>query len=228
MESERVNSPIQIKRRRSTTSLCAVLLLCLCTACSSSQGSLRMVSLDNRHRFSQSFQHAYISRDPTGDADVLLVRDGADPRHDDPNKPMAPDKYLIPRQLVHIRIFWLPLTGKADHPANTNASIRWCLIGNTLEQPSLCEYAGSGLVMIDNTRDGAIVNVHKAWMKPVTHCGEMADPLGPSMLDGSFHAVNDTMQVQSLLAEMKQATRPIQESLTPPPGAPQVQLTVNP
>jgi hypothetical protein len=187
-----------------------------------------MVSLDHRHRFSQSFEHAYISRDPTGDADVILVRDGADPRHDDPDKPLSPDAYLIPRQLVHIRIFWLPLTGKADHPASTNASIHWCLIGNTPEQPSLVEYAGCGLVIIDQTRNGADVSVRKAWMKPLTQRGGMSDPLGPSMLDGSFRAVNDSVQIKSLLAEIKQATRPIQEAATPAPGPPQVQLTVNP
>jgi hypothetical protein len=188
-----------------------------------------MVSLDNRHRFSQTFPHAFISRDPTGDADVFLVRDGADPRNQDPNKPLSPDAYLIPRQLVHIRIFWLPLTGKADHPASTNASIRWCLIGNTPEQPSMIEYTGSGLVVIDDTRNGADVSVRKAWMKPASQRGAMSDPLGPSMLDGSFHAINDPVQVRALLAQMKLATRPVQEAATPAaPGPAQLQLTVNP
>jgi hypothetical protein len=228
METQALNFLPRKMPCRPAVPLCAIMLLAVCTACSSSQGSLRMVSVDNRHRFSQSFSHAYISRDPTGDADVVLVRDGADPRHDDPNKPLSPDAYLIPRQLVHIRIFWLPLTGKADHPANTNASIRWCLIGNTPEQPSLVVYTGCGLVMIDDTRNGAFVSVRKAWMKPATQRGGMSDPLGPSMLDGSFHALNDPAQVQSLLAQMKQATSPVLEASTPAPGTPQVQLTVNP
>jgi hypothetical protein len=188
-----------------------------------------MVSMDNRRRFSQTFEQAYISRDPTGDADVVLVRDGADPRCDNPNKPLAPDVCLTPRQLVHIRIYWLPLTGKADHPADTNASIRWCLLGNTPDQASMVEYCGSGLVVIDNTRKGAVVSVNKAWMKPASHRGAMFDPLGPSMLDGSIHAVNDPAEVDALLAQMKLATAPVQEVSIPPTGpAQQMQLTVNP
>jgi hypothetical protein len=185
-----------------------------------------MVSLDNRRRFSQTFEQAYISRDPTGDADVILVRDGVDPRKEDPGKPLAPDAYVMPRQLVHIRIFWLPLAGKADHPASTNASLRWCLIGNTPEQPSLVEYAGCGLVDIDDTRHGAVITVRKAWMKPVSHCGVMADPLGPSMLDGDFRAVDDPAQVQALLAQMKLATAPVREAARP--AAAQMQLSADP
>jgi hypothetical protein len=208
--------------------LCAVFLLAACTACSAPAGHLRMVSMDNRRGFSQTFEQAYISRDPTGDCDVVLVRDGADPRTDNPNKPLPPDACLNPRQLVHIRIFWLPLTGKADHPANTNASLRWCLFGNTPNQPSLMEYAGSGLVVIDNSRNGAVVNVHKAWMKPVSHRGGMSDPLGPSMLDGSFTAVNDPQQVKAILAQMKLSTAPVMEASSPPASPVRMQLTVNP
>jgi len=187
-----------------------------------------MVSMDHRRGFSQTFEQAYISRDPTGDADVVLVRDGADPRHDNPNKPLSPDVCLTPRQLVHIRIYWLPLTGKADHPAATNASIRWCLLGNTPNQASMVEYTGSGLVVIDNTRNGAVVSVNKAWMKPCSHRGAMSDPLGPSMLDGSIHAVNDPAQVDALLMQMKLATSAAQEASTPAAGPAQMQLTASP
>src|SRR5450432_2194344 len=92
------------------------LLLGMAGGCASDTGRLRMVGLDHQHDFSQHFSQAYISRNATGDADIVLIQDGADVRDDDPRKPITPDSLMLPRQLVHIRVFWTPEAGtKADH-----------------------------------------------------------------------------------------------------------------
>ncbi|MGD0464370.1 MAG: hypothetical protein ABSB74_17950 [Tepidisphaeraceae bacterium] len=174
--------------------------------CSTDQGTLRLSSMDGQHEFSQSFTQAYIARNQAGDADVVLVQDEIQPRHPDPTKPLVQDRCRMPRQLVHIRVFWMPMSGvKPDHPANTNASIHWCLVCNDSDAPGVVEYRGSGLVEVDDSSDGATVTIRKAWMKVGRQHGQLVDPLGPSILEGSFHALGDAGQVKSVIAEIKAA-----------------------
>jgi hypothetical protein len=191
----------------------ALLFGCL-TGCSSDQGNLQMVSLDQQRDFSQSFSRAYIRHDPTGDSDIVLVRDETDIRNDDPNKPLTPDAHVMPRQLVHIRVYWRALSGKADHPASTNASLRWCLLGDGTGDANSLEYGGSGLVLISDSGNWATVTIRRAWMKPIAQRGNMIDPIGPSMLQGKIHAVNDPQHVKALLAQIKLAANPGQQTQT--------------
>ena len=183
-----------------------LLLALFTTACSSNEGTLNLVSADQKHQFSQTFTHAYLARNDSGDADIVLVRDDIQPRRSDSSKPIQPDPSIVPRQLIHIRVFWTPMNGvKADHPANTNASIHWCFICNNSTQPGVIEYTGSGLVRIDDSSTGATIHIHKAWMKQACERGQLCDPLGPCILQGTFHATHDASQVKSIIAEIKAA-----------------------
>jgi hypothetical protein len=174
--------------------------------CSSDEGTLHLASTDGHREFSQNFSQAYIARDQAGDADIVLIEDEIQPSHADPTKPLAPDRWQMPRQLVHIRVFWMPMSGvKPDHPANTNASIHWCLVCNDSYSPGVVEYRGSGLVEIDDSSGGATVTIRKAWMKVGRQSGQLVDPLGPSILQGTFHAVGDAAQVKAVIAEIKSA-----------------------
>ncbi len=187
--------------------------------CSSDEGTLRLASQDGSREFAQNFSQAYIARDQAGDADIVLIEDEIQPSHVDPTKPLAPDRWKMPRQLVHIRVFWMPMNGvKPDHPANTNASIHWCLVCNDSYSPGVVEYRGSGLVEVDDTSSGATVTIRKAWMKVGRQQGQLVDPLGPSILQGTFHAIGDPKQVKSVIAEIKSAgsSEQIQAGYVPP------------
>jgi hypothetical protein len=198
---------------RSLVRLCTLFLAALACGCSSHQGDLRLVSEDNKRQFDQSFAQAYYVRADTGDADIVLVQDSMLPRRDDADKPLAPDHCLMPRQLVHIHVLWTPMSSvKPDHPANTNSSIHWCLLCDSPDQPGVIDYTGSGLVVLDDSRDGATVTIRKAWMKAGCQRGQVVDPLGPCILAGVFHAVRDETQVNSIIAEMKTRTGPTQEA----------------
>jgi len=179
--------------------LLPILTLVIAAGCSSNQGNLHLLSLDQKHEFSQTFTRAYLDRNDSGDADIVLVQDNA-------SQPQRLDGCLMPRQLVHIRVFWTPMSGvKADHPANTNASIHWCFICDDANRPGVVEYCGSGLVELDDSSSGASVTIRKAWMKERCHRGKMVDPLGPSILQGSFHAQHDPAQVRTIMAQIKAA-----------------------
>jgi hypothetical protein len=186
-----------------------VIIAAFMSGCSSNQGTLHLVSVDGRHEFAQTFSQAYYDRNEAGDADIVLVEDDIQISHPDPTKPLAPDHSLMPRQLVHIRVFWTPMTGvKPDHPANTNASVHWCLVCDNTYQPGVVVYRGSGLVEIDDSSDGAQVTIRKAWMKVGSQHGQLVDPLGPSIMAGSFYATRNAEEVKAILAEMKAAAGP--------------------
>lgn len=178
----------------------------LAGGCSSPAGNLRLVSLDQKHELSQQFTQAYITRNESGDADIVLIQDNIHPSAQDPTKPQRPDPSVMPRELVHIRVFWTPMSGvKPDHPANTNASIHWCFIGENANQPGVLEYSGSGLVEVNDSTNAATITIRKAWMKEGCQHGQMVDPLGPSILDGSFRAAHDDSQVKDVIAQIKSA-----------------------
>jgi hypothetical protein len=180
-------------------SILPILAAVILGGCSSDQGNLHLLSLDQKHEFSQAFTRAYLDRNDAGDADIVLVQDN-------PSQPQRLDGCLMPRQLVHIRVFWTPMSGvKADHPANTNASIHWCFICDDANRSGVIEYCGSGLVELDDSSSGASVRIRKAWMKERCHRGQLVDPLGPSILDGSFHAEHDPAQVRTIMARIKAA-----------------------
>jgi hypothetical protein len=212
--------------------LAAILLLCsaLCVGCASDdRGTLQLSSFSNNQVFSQKFSQAYICHSDTGDVDVMLVNDGLDAvRSQDPSKPLTPETIAAPRQYVHIRIFWKPLAHRADHPANTNAAIQWCLLGDGPNQGSLLEYDGSGLVMVDDYGDTATIHIHGAWMKPRVQRGDMIDPLGPSNLEGKVDAIFDSGRVDQLFAEMKSASRIVQVQAPESPGAQPANMSVDP
>ncbi|MGA2441492.1 MAG: hypothetical protein ABSH08_11070 [Tepidisphaeraceae bacterium] len=185
-------------------SILPILAAVILGGCSSDQGNLHLLSLDQKHEFSQAFTRAYLDRNDAGDADIVLVQDNVEPARLDASQRL--DGCLIPRQLVHIRVFWTPMSGvKADHPANTNASIHWCFICDEANRAGVIEYCGSGLVELDDSSSGASVTIRKAWMKETCRRGQLVDPLGPSILEGSFHAEHDPTQVRAVMAQIKAA-----------------------
>jgi hypothetical protein len=197
-------SPAQFLRR--LPQLLLLLLAAFAAGCSAQAGNLHLVSLDQKHEFSQKFTQAYITRNESGDADIVLIQDNIHPSDQDPSRPQHPDPCVMPRELVHIRVFWTPMSGvKPDHPANTNASIHWCFICDNMTQAGVVEYCGSGLVQVDDSSNGAKITIRKAWMKVGCQRGEMIDPLGPSILNGSFQAAHDDAQVKSIIAQIKSA-----------------------
>jgi hypothetical protein len=213
MENSRVMEESQLKSFDFRTLLCRLVLAVFVVAviglsgCATApKGDMRLVSMDSQHEFVQRFTQAYYARSSSGDTDIVLVQDSLQPNHSDPNKPLVPDRCVMPRQLVHIRVFWTPMNGvKADHPANTNASIHWCMVCDNSYQPGMIEYTGSGLVEFNAGTNTADVTVRKAWMKVADQHGQMVDPLGPSILNGSIRATSDPGQVNPIIAEIKAA-----------------------
>jgi hypothetical protein len=178
----------------------------LIAGCSTTTNSLTLLSTDHRRDFEQKFSHAYAALDTTGDYDVVLVHDANADSTVFGNGPMQPAP-VTPRQVVHIRIYWVAShESKLDHPAAANASIRWYLFGDRLdEQKNFLEYSGGGLVLVSDDGKTAWVTIRGAFLKAVARRGEMVDPLGPSSVSGTFTARVDRRSVQDVLKEVNDA-----------------------
>jgi hypothetical protein len=176
------------------------------SGCAATTQTLTLTSADHHRDFRQNFSHAYASLDAAGDYDIVLVHDANADTTVFGDAPMKPAP-VTPRQVVHIRIFWLAEHGmKMDHPVASNASIRWYLFGDRpAEVNSLLEYSGAALVVVSDDGHVATVTVRGADMKPVARRGGMNDPLGPSSVAGTFTATLDRKSVEDALNEIKAA-----------------------
>lgn len=185
------------------------LLIALCivalAGCAAPQNRLTMMSLDHRHDFQQFFSHAYSALDDSGDYDIVLVHDANADNLASGNSDVLNPAPLTPRQLVHIRVFWIADHGtKMDQPVATNAAIRWYLLGDRADETAnFLEYSGTALVLVND--DGRIANVtlRGATLKPIARRGQMADPLGPSSVSGNITAEVNRRSVEDILNEAK-------------------------
>jgi hypothetical protein len=198
----------RLNRLRHAAALLTLAAAATLGGCSNSSNTLTLASTDNLHQFHQSFKQAYATINANGDYDVCLVHDANDDALADAGTGPVNPQVVTPRQLVHIRIYWKALSGmKPDHPASTNASIRWYLFGDRPDEAAdLLEYSGSGLVMLTDNGTSATLDVRAAFLKPVMRRGDMADPMGPSTITGVVTAQVDPGRVAGLLAEARAAT----------------------
>ncbi|MGA2233591.1 MAG: hypothetical protein ABSH22_22010 [Tepidisphaeraceae bacterium] len=172
--------------------------------CSTQHNSLTMASLDRRHDFNQTFSHAYAAFDDNGDYDIVLVHDAAAASPTDGNGAVRPAE-VTPRQVVHIRVFWIPERGaKMDHPVATNAAFRWYVFGDRADDSvDYLEYSGSALVMVSDDGKTAWASVRGAILKLGARQGDMADPLGPSTVTGDITALVNRQRVDEVLNDVK-------------------------
>jgi hypothetical protein len=191
----------------------------LCAGCLATGNHLTLVSQDQRHDFTQGFSHAYAGLNGNGDFDVVLVHDANADSLSAGGGPVAPAP-VTPRQLVHIRVYWLAEHGaKLDHPVATNSTVRWLIFGDRPDEAAnVLEYSGSALVVVDSKGAVATVTIRGAFLKMVARRGDMADPLGPSSVNGTVSAVLDRRRVDEVLAELKAAD---------PTGVPQAAAASN-
>jgi hypothetical protein len=220
-----------VKRLNHPTGLFAILIIGVVLTgtglgcAGSKQSRLRLQSLQSGKHFSQKFPQTYFSETSDGEYEIVLIDDGAPaatPKQGD--APLPPEQSAPLRQVVHVRVYWRPPTGtRPDHPSATNAAIDWYVTpgSGTMTEDRL-HYQGAGFVQIFPKGDTAKVFIRGAQLAPVEATGEMRDPLGPTMLEGSIIARrNDTMVAAiSVPARMESLSRVRQAGSVQPPSPP--------
>jgi hypothetical protein len=191
------------------------LLLQLPAGCSSGPAWLTFRSAHAERQYSQRFSRAYFTRTADGEYDVVLVEDGIVPST--PAKragPITASAMAPLSQMVHLRVLWRPLKGvKPDHPSATNAVIDWYVRSNDSgdTEGDYLHYRGAGFVTVDESHDRAGFAIRSARVELSDSSGRMQDPLGESVLTGSFVATRNAGLVGSTLASIRSEDAPAQQ-----------------
>jgi len=190
--------------------------------CTSGTGKVTLQGDQGSTLYSQSFAHAYISSEHSGEYDVVLMQDAQQkdkssksamefiktfmPGYkENPNAPLQPMTGAELRQIVHIHVFWQADGGTvAKDGVVTNAAINWYMIAyEATEHPEVLRYEGAGVVILDEGRKSTSVAIRDGIMKKTQVQGGLKDPLGPSHLNGVVQAEHNPQFVRDILADLK-------------------------
>ncbi len=203
----------------------------LLTGCASKAGKparLQLRSSQTRQVYAQQFEQAFFSRLDTGEYEIVLVDDGDnDTRKTESTgarRPLLPSQAAPLRQVVHIRVHWRPLRGsKPDHPSATNAVVDWYVTapaGDAAQANDRLHYQGAAFVEIDAKNGVAKVRVSKGQVSLVEAVGSLHDPVGRSVLAGTFTARRSETMVAANTAPLRldaaaRAVRPARSVQSP-------------
>ena len=175
----------------------------LAAGCAGPAGNqLTLQSVAHRDRaFTQSFAAAYVARDSSGQTSVVLADQATQGALD------GTPRHAPVRQVMTIRLLW---NAKRDmigeHSSASNATIHWYVMGNTSESAAdVIEYAGTGYVSLEAADGQSEVTVHRASLSPVACRGGLHDPIGPAVLRGTVHAIDDHQRARQILAGVRTA-----------------------
>jgi hypothetical protein len=187
--------------------LSSILALVLLTACSHpNTATLILHPLDSKKTFSQKFTQTYSAHNDDGSYEFLLVADEVDnaKRAKSANKPLRPSAEIPLRQLVHIRVPWIPMRGNVAETVVSNASINWYITSDVSTGANdLILYSGAGYALADSNDKNTTLTLRSSTLKPTKVQGSLTDPLGPFHLTGSLTTNNNPAQLNEILTTTK-------------------------
>lgn len=174
----------------------------MCVAgCARSKGNVFEV-IDYREagevsRFRETFADGYFDVGPTGNYEIVLVREQFD----------ANDPAANITQMIHLRTFWrsIPGTTVADS-TQINGSISYFIVSGELGQ----SYEGAGSIFVTENRDGDEIKgtLDLARLKPVRQLAASADLFDRVRISGRFKATRNRKRTQQLVRDMNRRFGP--------------------
>jgi hypothetical protein len=190
------NSPT-VSLFRGAALIAAMALSVLGTGCASEgpHPQLMLTSVGHDRTFAQQFSHAFVSRDPDGTTDLVLVDRAAE------GALIGMNGSAPVRQIMHLRVLWNPKRDqKAEHASGSNATVHWYVMGNTPQSScDILEYSGTAFVLVNDSEDGTDLTIRNATIKLVACRGDLQDPVGSCTLAGTIHATENRGRVREVL-----------------------------
>lgn len=181
------------------------------TGCSSGRGNVQFTSVSpaGPRDYLQNFPAAFISSNKSGEYDVVLLNDD---RHG--QRPKASKKPLQPMgatpltQALKIHIFWRPVSGVMLHESSvTNAIIDWYVFGSRDgRHVDLLHYQGAGFVTLRPGGKSASITIKDGQVTPTQSIGDIKDPVGKSIINGTIFALRNDQRVKEILNTLTEET----------------------
>jgi hypothetical protein len=173
-------------------------------------GRLTLNPAGTKKEYSQKFTQTYAAHNDDGSYEFLLIADDADRnRPKKPGQPLRPTTGTPLRQVVYVKIPWLPMRGNVAETIVSNATVNWYIFSDSPEQgEDLLQYSGVGYALAYPDDTTTTLSLRTASMKAVTVRGGLADPLGPFNLSGHIIALNRGQRLHDILAATQARLQP--------------------
>lgn len=152
--------------------------------------------------FSQRFTEAVAAQGGDAIWRVILL---ADPTRTKPRQGAsgaispAADEPL--RQIVSVRVLWLPMRGNIRLASVANASVEWIITGLGSDTERRLSYGGAGHVLASGGGESVRVTIESASLAPLSAKG-LRDPIGEFSLSGSINARVDPERYNALAGQL--------------------------
>jgi len=190
----------------------ALAFCCLFTpGCSTGSGNVTFTShtAAGPREYFQEFPAAYISSNKSGEYDVVLLNDDLHGHRPKPSKkPLEPVGAVPLTQALKIHIFWRPAAGVMLRESSvTNAIIDWYVFGSRDGRTvDLLHYEGAGFVVLNPVGAAARVVINDGQVAPTQSIGDLKDPVGRAVINGSIFAVRNDQRVKDILSTLTDET----------------------
>ena len=181
---------------------------CLAGCGSSRGGEVEMACQGQKHTYIQKFNEAYYAVSKEGDYDAIFVDNAMERKYEQPKKKkkgnaLAPTALAPMRQVMHVHLYWRPMSGATKNPAAINASIDWYVLGPDGSKEMLV-YEGAGLVSVDESEEQEhVVLIRDGQIRPKMRRGNLNDPVGAASLTAEVTARRNDSRVREIVAEME-------------------------
>ena len=185
--------------------------------CSGSRSGQLVLTPDQSGRnLSQKFSEAYATQNDDGSFEFVLIADDPDRREQEqtqkrnaPGAPLEPSSVSPLRQLVHVKIPWLPERGNISETIVSNAAVDWYILSDVPDrQQDVIQYSGAGFGLAYPSDKTIDLNLKSAKLKPQIVRGGLKDPLGHFQLTGDIRARRDSARVRDLVADARRRISP--------------------
>jgi hypothetical protein len=181
---------------------CFLVLLLFISGCTSHGGTLELEPAGSDRVLTQSFSNAYITQSSGGEYEIVLV-DHAEYKRQNPKKPLQSQPLAPTRQVMHLHLYWRPLTDMTRSPAAVNAAIDWYVLGSDATEDVVL-YEGAGVVTVEGSGKQREITITEGAVRPRESRGAMQDPIGNSRISGTFTADVNRTRVREILNEMRE------------------------
>jgi hypothetical protein len=181
-----------------------LLLVALLTGCSNFKAPLILKPLGSEKEFSQKFTQTYAALNEDGSFEFLLLdNDAQRASHQPAGAPLKPAPAVPLRQLVHVKIHWLPMHGDVSDTTPANATVDWYIFSDAPDhQSDLLLYSGAGYALAHISGHRAVLDLKSARLIPQIVHG-LTDPLGPFRLSGKIAALLDPNDLHRILNDTR-------------------------
>jgi hypothetical protein len=182
----------------------------LLTGCASGNGRISLERIgssipDNQRNFLLDFPNAYLANSTVGEYDIILINDSLHTDAPAAKGPLQPTMASPVTQVLKLHIFWRPEAAVMIREATvTNAIIDYYVLGNSdIGGSDFLHYQGAAFVTLSFGGKIASILIKDGELELARRIGNIVDPIGHSVINGTITAVHDDHRTEEMLATLQ-------------------------